>query len=269
MSKKEQIWIQCGTAKLYAELHIPDAVPAPALLICHGMNARGSQGLRIYTRLAETACKQGFTALFFDFRGVGKSMGEFDYGIGEQEDVKCALNYLASRPEVSANKIFVVGHSLGGAVSLYALQDETRLKSLVLWSTPKNHSYNVKKFVKRTRGTGGLIAFLILSYLDRFSNVQRLFKLEVYGVKLRPRFVREKLMKLNECEAASKLHIPILIAVGERDEIVGVDEAQAIYRSANEPKNLLIVEGADHIYKGKEQELIDKTIEWIRKQATV
>jgi alpha/beta superfamily hydrolase len=264
--KTESTWIACGNARLYAEIYIPDNVPAHALLICHGMTVHGYQGLRIYTRLAEKVCKEGFVALVFDFRGVGRSTGAFDYGIGEQQDVKCALNYLASRSEVASNSIFVVGHSLGGAVSLYALQDETRVKGLVLWSTPKNHDYNVRKFIARTRGKLGLYTFLILSRLDKVLNVSRLFTLEVYGIRLRPKYVREKLMSLNECQAASKLHgIPMLIVIGEKDIIVGVDEAEAIYRAANEPKALEIIKSADHIYKGKEEELITKTLDWIKK----
>lgn len=263
--KTEQTWVQCGNASLYAELYVPDVIPAPALLVCHGMNARGSQGLRLYARLAQAACKQGFVCLVFDFRGVGQSTGTFDYGIREQEGVKCALSYLASRPEVAKNSIFVVGHSLGGAVSLYALRDEPRVKGLVLWSTPKNHSYNVKKWVKRTRGTLGLFAFLILSYVDKFVSVEKLLALEVYGVRLRPKYVRSKLMRLDECEAASRLHAPILVVVGGEDAIVGVNEAQAIYQHANEPKTLLVVRGADHVYKGKEQELIDRTLEWVKR----
>lgn len=264
--KTETMWIDCNSAKLYGKLYIPDVVPAPGLLICHGLNARGFHLLKIYTQLAEKACKEGFVALVFDFRGSGKSGGRFDYGFGEQDDVKSALSFLASRPEVASNNIFVVGHSLGGAVSLYALQNETRAKGLVLWSTPKNHSYNVKKFIKNTRGKLGLCAFLILSYLDKILNVSRLFKLEVYGVNLRHKDVREKLMKLNECEAASKLSkIPLLVVIGGSDEIVGVDEAKEIYNSAHEPKHLLIIDSADHVYAGKEDELIAKTIEWIKK----
>jgi alpha/beta superfamily hydrolase len=264
--KIETAWIECEDARLYAEIYIPDAVPASAVLICHGMNARGSQGLRIYARLAETACKEGFVALVFDFRGVGKSTGAFDYGIGEQQDVKCALNYLASRSEVASNSIFVVGHSLGGAVSLYALRNENRVRGLALWATPKNHNYNVRKFISRTRGKLGLYSFLIFSRIDKVFNVSRFFSLEVYGIRLRQRYVRDKLMSLNECEAASKLHgVPMLIVIGEKDIIVGVDEAQEIYNAANEPKTLEIIESADHIYKGKEQELIAKTMDWIKK----
>jgi alpha/beta superfamily hydrolase len=261
--KTEHVWIQSGNVKLYGTLYIPDTTPAPALLICHGLNAKGSSGLRLYSRLADAAGKRSFVSLIFDSRGVGKSAGEFDYGWGEQEDVKSALGYLASKPEVLPNNIFVVGHSLGGAVSLYALQNETRVKGLVIWSTPKNHNYNVRKFIKRTRGTLGLYTFLILSRIDKLVNISRLSKLEVYGVNLRPRYVKEKLMKLNEREAASKLNIPLLIAIGANDAIVGIDEAQEIYNSAKGPRTLAVIDQADHIYKRKEQELISKTLNWI------
>ena len=72
-------------------------------------------------------------------------------------------------------------------------------------------------------------------------------------------------MALNECEAASNLKgIPLLVVNGRSDEIVGVDEAEEVYRSANEPKSLLIIESADHIYRRKEDELVQKTIDWIK-----
>jgi alpha/beta superfamily hydrolase len=264
--KTEEVWFQSGGARLCGMMYSPDVLPAPALLICHGLNARGSSGLRLYARLAEKACKEGLVVLVFDFRGVGKSTGEFDYGLGEQDDVKRALDYLASRPEVLPNKTFVVGHSLGGAVSIYAVQNETRIKGLVLWSTPKNHDYNVKKFIRRRRGRLGLCKFYLFSYLDRVFDVSRLFKLEVYGVNLRPKYVKGKLMKLRESEAVSTLMgIPLLVVIGSSDSIVGVDEAQEIFDSAHEPKSRVVIDSADHIYKGKEEELINKTIDWIRK----
>jgi alpha/beta superfamily hydrolase len=264
--KTETTIIPCTNANLYADIYVPNIVPAPAVLICHGMDVQGFHYLRIYRQLAETACKNGFVSLVFDFRGVGKSTGEFDYGLAEQQDVRCALNYLASRQEVLPNRIFGVGHSLGGAVSLYAFRNESRIKGVVLWSTPKNHTYNVKKFVRRTRGRLGLYLFLFFSWLDKYIDVSKLFKMQVYGVQLKPRFVREKLMKIDESEAVTKLHdIPILVVVGDEDVIVGKDEARAIFERANEPRELLIVEGADHVFKGKEEELVANTVEWMKK----
>jgi pimeloyl-ACP methyl ester carboxylesterase len=146
----------------------------------------------------------------------------------------------------------VVGHSLGGAVSLYALQDEKRVKGLVLWSVPKNHDYNVRKFIRNRRGKFRLQLFLAMAKIDSAWGIARLFRMEVYGIKLRPKYVKEKLMTLDECDAASRLRgIPLLVVNGRSDEIVGVDEAEEVYRSANEPKSLLIVESGDHVFRHK------------------
>jgi alpha/beta superfamily hydrolase len=233
------------------------------------MDAHGYHGLKIYAQLAGTACEDGFVSLVFDFRGVGKSTGEFDYGIGEQQDVKCALDFLASRSEVLPDSIFLVGHSLGAAVALYAVQNEKHVKGLVLWSPPKNHDYNVRKFITRTRGRRGLYLFLFFSQIDRLFNVSRIFKMEVFGINLRLKEVRRKLMKLNECEAISKKsNLPVLIIVGDRDNIHGVDEARKVFSAARDPKTLSIIESADHSYSGKEDELVAKTIEWMKKAGT-
>jgi len=268
--KTEEVWIQCGGVKLYGELRVPDLCPAPGILICHFMDVHGYHGLKIYSMLAETACKSGFVSFVFDFRGVGKSSGKFDYGFGEQQDVKCALDYLASRSEVKPSNIFVVGHSLGAAVSLYAVQDDKRIKGLVLWSPPENHDYNVKKFIGRTRGKFGLYSFLLLSRVDRYLNVSKLFKLEVFGINLRPRYVREKLMKLNECEMVSKLkNVPVLIVIGNSDVIHGEDEAREVFSSAHEPKTLLVIESAGPTYEEKEKQLISNTMQWIEKLSRI
>jgi alpha/beta superfamily hydrolase len=252
---------------LYCESYIPDTVPAAAVLICHGLNSQGFHVLKAYAQFAKSVCRKGFVAVLFDFRGAGKSTGTFDYGIGEQEDVRCMLNYVASRPEVLSNRIFVVGHSLGGAVSLYALQNDKRVRGLVLWSTPKNHDYNVRKFITRTRGKRGLYSFLIASRIDKIIDVSKFYRLDVYGINLRPRDVREKLMSLNECEAISKLHgLPVLVVVGSDDKVVGVDEAQEVFDSAYEPKSFLTIAAADHTFRLKEDELVSATIDWIVKR---
>ncbi len=220
--------------------------------------------MEVYTKLAETACRNHFVSLVFDFRGCGESTGRFDYGEGEQNDAKCVLNYLSSRPEVFPGRIFIVGHSLGGAVSLYAFQSDARVRGLVLWAVPKNHAYNVRKFIAVTRGKLDLYLFFLFSWIDKLFNVSKLYKLVVYGIDLRLKQVKDKLMKLDECEAASKLNnIPLLVVNGDADPIVGVDEAREVFDSAQEPKTLLIVEKADHVFAGREDELIARTLDWI------
>jgi alpha/beta superfamily hydrolase len=55
---------------------------------------------------------------------------------------------------------------------------------------------------------------------------------------------------------------------GEEDKIVGVDEAEAVFNSGNDPKNLVILKSTDHIFKGKEDELVQKTMDWIKSLQT-
>jgi alpha/beta superfamily hydrolase len=263
--RTEEVCIKSGEVTLFGEIHVPDKIPAPAIILFHFMDVRGYHGLKAYSMLAEKACKAGFVSFMFDSRGVGKSTGQFDYGAAEQQDAKRILNYLDSRIEVKANNIFVVGHSLGAAISLYAFQDERRIRGMVLWSPPKDHDYNVKKFIRRTKGRLGLAAFLILSRLDSLVNVSGLFKLEVFGINLRLKEVKSKLMKLNETKMISNLHVPKLIVVGNSDNIHGEDEALAVFDSAHEPKTLVVIESAGPTFEGKEDELISKTLGWIEK----
>ena len=264
--KGREVSFQCGETERRGELYIPEENPSPGLVICHGMSKHGFRATELYRKLAQTACKHGFASLVFDFRGCGKSGGRFDYGVGERQDVLCAINYLASRSEVISNKIFVVGHSLGGAVALYAVQDEPRVRGLALWATPSDHAHNVKKFIVKTRGLLSYHLFLFLSYVDALVGLPGFFHIKVYGISLRPRCVREKLMRLNECETVSKLrNVPVLVVVGDKDEIVDVEEARKVYSSSNEPKEFMIVRSANHVFEGKEEEVVERTVRWMKR----
>ncbi len=248
-------------------LYVPVRVPAPPVVVCHGFDKRGFRGYGIFEQLAGKACENGFVCLVFDFRGCGGSGGRFDYGWGEQRDLVAAINYLASRREADSNAIFVVGHSLGGAVALYVAQRDERIKGIALWATPHDHAYNVKKFITRNRGWLGYYLFLLISYVDAVVNVSRLFNLHVYGITLRPRDVRQKLMKLRESEIVAKLeNVNLLIVNGSGDQVVGLEEARINYEAAKEPKELVIEESANHAFQGKEKETVDKTLSWLVKQ---
>lgn len=222
--KTEIVSFESENAKIHGILYIPDKIPARPLIICHGFDKRGFLGHEIFSQLAETACNNGFVSLVFDFRGCGDSVGEFDYGWGEQQDLQAAINYLTSRLETRSNFIYVVGHSLGGAVALYVAQRNKRIKGVALWATPQDHAYNVKRFITRTRGRFGYYLFMLISYLDAVVDMSRLFSLHVYGITLRPCDVRQKLMKLKESEIVARLeNVHLLIVNGSGDQIVGLE----------------------------------------------
>ena len=277
--KAEAVSFESGDAGLYGVLYVPDRIPAQAVIVCHGFDKRGFHGVGLFKDMAEAACRRGgFVSLVFDFRGCGKSMGEFGYGWDEQRDLAAAVEFLLGRAEVrQGGGVFVVGHSLGGAVALYVAERDKRVRGVALWAVPHDHGYNIRRFIIRGRGRLGWVLFLLASYLDAVVPVYRLFSLRVWGFSLRPRDVRQRLMKLKEAEVLKRLeHLPVLIVNGSGDTLAGLEEAKWNYEAAKGPKELVVIESvnqdpkrmeeaiANHVFQDKEKEAIDRTLMWLR-----
>jgi alpha/beta superfamily hydrolase len=80
-------------------------------------------------RIARGLRDLGATTLRFNFRGVGRSSGQYGEGEGELEDVRAGLDYLAARhPEVP---LWVAGFSFGAWVGLRAGLADERVKALL------------------------------------------------------------------------------------------------------------------------------------------
>ena len=75
----------------------------------------------------------GFPVLRFNFRGVGRSQGRHDSGRGEIEDVRVALQWLASEFGIP---IVFAGFSFGAAVGLRAACPDSRVAALISLGTP-------------------------------------------------------------------------------------------------------------------------------------
>jgi uncharacterized protein len=76
---------------------------------------------------------QGWTTLRFNFRGVGRSQGDFDQGVGEQEDVSAAVAFLKGLGE---QKIILAGYSFGAWVNAQAGLNDPNVQGSILVSPP-------------------------------------------------------------------------------------------------------------------------------------
>lgn len=77
--------------------------------------------------------KIGSTTLKFNFRGVGGSQGNYSDGIGEQEDVRAAVAYLA---DIGIRQIDLAGYSFGAWVNALAVNDGLKVDNLIMVSPP-------------------------------------------------------------------------------------------------------------------------------------
>ncbi len=75
----------------------------------------------------------GYTTVRFNFRGVGRSTGAFDNGIGEAEDVKTVFRYLES---MGIKSIALTGYSFGSWVVASCLKDLQQADHAVFISPP-------------------------------------------------------------------------------------------------------------------------------------
>jgi alpha/beta superfamily hydrolase len=76
---------------------------------------------------------KGYSTLKFNFRGVGRSQGTYDNGLGEQEDVLSALSFLADR---GMERIDLAGYSFGAWVNAHAIQNDSLTKQMIMVSPP-------------------------------------------------------------------------------------------------------------------------------------
>jgi len=107
---------------LEAVLDLPDEFPEtpPAIaVVCHPHSLHGgSLTNKVVWMIARTFVALGVPALRFNFRGVGRSEGEFDNGRGEQADLAAAAGWLRER--LPGAPLWLAGFSFGSFVAWQA-----------------------------------------------------------------------------------------------------------------------------------------------------
>jgi uncharacterized protein len=79
----------------------------------------------------------GFSVLRFNFRGVGRSQGEYDQGIGELSDAAAALDWLQAMNQ-SARHCWVAGFSFGAWIGMQLLMRRPDITGFISVAPPAN-----------------------------------------------------------------------------------------------------------------------------------
>jgi pimeloyl-ACP methyl ester carboxylesterase len=105
--------------------------PAPAVVLCPGFT--GTRYGAFYRPYVEALVAQGMVALVSDYRGWGDSDGPRGEIVpGRQiEDVRSALSYLETRPEVDPDRLWLLGFSFGGGIAISAAGADERVRCCV------------------------------------------------------------------------------------------------------------------------------------------
>jgi pimeloyl-ACP methyl ester carboxylesterase len=198
---------------------------APTIIIAHGLGASKSD----FVNLSGVLSTNEFNVMLFDFRAHGESEGSSSsLGLKEQLDIAAAVDYLMSRDDVSNKNIGLYGFSLGGAAGILASSKDKRIKAIVAdtpFASLKKISEDV---IKRTYH---LPSFPFISLANIF------YRLSFNGW-------------MEEVSPSAVIHRisprPILLISSDIDEMTPLYHAEQLFESADQPKELWIIEGASH-----------------------
>jgi alpha/beta superfamily hydrolase len=111
---------------------------APIALILHPHPQQGgTMNNRVVFEVYQTFARRGFSTLRFNFRGVGRSQGGYDEGLGELSDAAAALDWLqAANPD--AEQCWVSGFSFGAWICMQLLMRRPEINSFIALAPPAN-----------------------------------------------------------------------------------------------------------------------------------
>ncbi|UCE82305.1 MAG: alpha/beta hydrolase [Deltaproteobacteria bacterium] len=93
----------------------------------------GSMHNNVVESLVRVYQRAGYSTLRFNFRGVGSSQGEYDGGLGEQQDVRSALQYLSGKGKTG---IDLAGYSFGAWVNAMMGASGDTFERMIMVSPP-------------------------------------------------------------------------------------------------------------------------------------
>lgn len=163
--------------------------------------------------------RYGYDVYIFDYEGFGGSEGSPNPK-NTVQDGKAMIRYAIEHKRDNQKGVFLFGQSLGGAIAAVVAAEEKSVLAVVLeasFSSYRSMSRHVLKSHVWLWPLYPIAPFFISTKLDPIKYVPR----------ISPR--------------------PVLFIHGNADGVVPVAMTEELYKKAQEPKTLSIVEGADHL----------------------
>jgi len=145
-----------GTLTIPKERGRDGRVPAVVLITGSGPQNRdeelpGIKGYRFFRQIADTLSRRGIAVLRMDDRGIGGSHAGDRPGTTADfaADVRAALAYLRSRPDIRADRLALIGHSEGGIIAPMVAQADPQLRGIALLAAPSRTVRRILEFQRR------------------------------------------------------------------------------------------------------------------------
>lgn len=216
--------------RLAARLDMPvGGSPRAYALFAHCFTC--SKNLNAVVHIARALNRARIAVLRFDFTGLGESEGDFaDTNFSSNvADLVAAARYLEGEHEPPS---ILIGHSLGGAAVLRAAAEISSTRAVATIAAPADP---------------GHVSHLVASSREEIETRGEA-DVEIAGRRftIRKQFL-DDLQAPGMQEAIAGLGRALLIFHSPVDTIVGVENAERIYKAARHPKSFISLDRADHL----------------------
>ena len=128
-----------SAGRLEGRYHHSTEPNAPLALILHPHPLHGgTMNNRITYTMYRTFQKMGFSVLRSNSRGVGRSQGRYDGGLGEIADAAAALDWL-QMANTNSVELWISGYSFGAFIGMQLLMRRPEIRGWVSVAPPANH----------------------------------------------------------------------------------------------------------------------------------
>ena len=242
MSEVPEVIRNAAGERLDYTYHPGAQATSPLLVIGHGVT--GHKDRPILLALAEGLARAGIAALRISFSGNAQSEGHFrDSNISKEvDDLGAVLDALPGRT------LGYVGHSMGAAVGVLRASQDPRLRLLIsLAGMVHTRAFADLHFGHLVPGSGLMLdkpgCVLSQAYLDDLRSIGSVI------------------------DQARQVKVPWLLVHGTRDELVPLVDSQDACAHALAPKQLVVLENADHVFEpGLTPRMVETVTAWCRAQ---
>lgn len=219
---------------LAGRLHRPSTTARAGVVLAHGLySSMQSQKL---TRLAQALARAGYLALLFDALGCGDSPGDVRHTTltSRRDQFLAAARFLER--EAPDLPLAFLGSSLGGTAALLAGQVRPPACT-VFWSTPVDLTALMERLSRQPAPP---------DLPDMVDDIAR-----------------------HDLGAALASTRGLLVVHGQADEVVPVQQASLAHELAGQPKELMLLPGADHRLTrlADQDQALDRTLAWLERHA--
>jgi fermentation-respiration switch protein FrsA (DUF1100 family) len=206
---------------------IPAVAPIGTIIYLHGVADNKMAGLL----LAKVFHDNHFNVLIYDSRAHGESGGRYcTYGFHEKFDVQKAVDTvrrIGAEKNIVVGNIGVFGTSMGAAIALQAASIEPRIRAIV------------------SEASFATLRQITVDYQKRLMRLPWHF-LRNIAMKRSEAIAHFKHREVSPLAAVSRITVPIFFIHGIEDRFIKYQYSQELFISANEPKSIWFVAGANH-----------------------